>query len=92
MNTLKRHAYDSFPGFEEMFRHFFARAEQALRNRARRSRDMQALRETHELNDAQLRDIGLRRGDLFEVSRLPVEENATAELGRISRRTHHFNA
>ncbi len=92
MNTLKRHAYDSFPGFEEMFRHFLARAEQALHNRARRSRDMQALREIHELNDAQLRDIGLRRGDLFEVSRLPVEENATVELGRISRRARHVNA
>ncbi|MBW8637640.1 DUF1127 domain-containing protein [Hoeflea sp. WL0058] len=90
MNIVSRHAHGFFPGLEEVFRHLYARVEKALRHRARRYRDIQALRDLQELNDAQLRDIGLMRGDLFQVSRLPMEENATAELGRISRRTKHF--
>ncbi|GKX35378.1 MAG: hypothetical protein MnENMB40S_29960 [Rhizobiaceae bacterium MnEN-MB40S] len=91
MNIVNRHAHGFFPALEEVFRHLCARVEKAMRNRARRYRDIQALRDLHELNDAQLRDIGLIRGDLYQVSRLPVKENATAELGRLSRRTKHFN-
>jgi len=88
MTTINRQIYGYSVVVEELARHVFNRVEMTIRNHHRRRREMQAIRELQELNFAQLRDIGLTRGDLYQVSRMPAMEHATAELQRIARRTN----
>jgi uncharacterized protein YjiS (DUF1127 family) len=53
------------------------------RQRLRASR--RAIRQLKKLDDAALRDIGIRRGDVARVSRLPNSADATAELELLAR-------
>ena len=66
----------------EVYRRLSARNTEADRRRLER----QGLQEMLQLDDHLLADIGLHRGDVEHVSKLPAHQDRTSTLWRLSRR------
>ncbi len=65
--------------------HLVRRLNVASAEADRRRLERQGLRDMAGLDDHMLADIGLHRGDLEHVSRLPAQEDRSGALWRLSR-------